>query len=290
MKTTKVFIGLFTVIFILFSCTGHKVKTNNHENKNSLSKMGLVGKVKTLTETKYKAVDAAGEIRKGDTISKYITLFNEKGNTVEISVQESHKPLKKYIDKYDNKGNMIEEDTYNSEGKLQGKSTYKYDDKGKNIENSVYDSISRLLNRYTSKFDKKGEMIERYVYNSDTISYVYKDIFKYDEYGNRIEYITYNPDNSLFSKDINKFDDDGNCIELSTYDPDGSLFSKESYKYNENRNTTENISYSYSKTRDVLVSKTTYKYKYDKTGNWIKVTEFEDGIAKDITEREITYY
>ncbi|MEK6734578.1 MAG: hypothetical protein AABY27_05685, partial [Pseudomonadota bacterium] len=34
----------------------------------------------------------------------------------------------------------------------------------------------------------------------------------------------------------------------------------------------------------------TYKYDYDSTGNWIKRTKFEGGIAKNITEREIIYY
>ncbi len=37
----------------------------------------------------------------------------------------------------------------------------------------------------------------------------------------------------------------------------------------------------------------TYKYNYDKTGNWIKQTAFDElekGIPQIITERKIVYY
>ena len=36
--------------------------------------------------------------------------------------------------------------------------------------------------------------------------------------------------------------------------------------------------------------KYTYKYDYDKNGNWIKRTEFVNYNADNITERDISYY
>jgi hypothetical protein len=39
-----------------------------------------------------------------------------------------------------------------------------------------------------------------------------------------------------------------------------------------------------------LRSKNTYKYEFDKQGNWIKKIEFKDGIPEYILERQYEYY
>ena len=37
-------------------------------------------------------------------------------------------------------------------------------------------------------------------------------------------------------------------------------------------------------------SSITYKYDYDKSGNYIKVVKYYGGVPEEITEREIKYY
>lgn len=68
--------------------------------------------------------------------------------------------------------------------------------------------------------------------------------------------------NNILEYDFqNKYDEKGNQIESNSYNSDGSLDSK-----------------------------WTYKYEFDKQGNWVKRIDFEDGIPKFLLEREYEYY
>jgi len=174
-----------------------------------MAKMKLVGKVKILTEIKYKALDNFGEIQTGDIEGKNVVVFDEKGTKIEESQFDSNDSLEhKYTYKYDDKGNEIEMNSYKSDGSLKFKNTYKYDDKGNKIEENSYASNGSLN---------------------------YKNTYKYDAKGNEIE------------------EDD--------FKSDGTL----DYAF-------------------------TYKYEYNKTGNWMKATEFVNDKPKSISSREIVYY
>ena len=95
--------------------------------KNDLNEMNLNGKVKSIREYSYEAVEKFGEISKGNRISEisgsdeYI-LFNDKVNNIERNI-------------------------YNSDGSLDTKWTYKYDDKRNNIQENWYNSDGRLYNK-----------------------------------------------------------------------------------------------------------------------------------------------
>ena len=79
MKKMKTLIGLIAVSFIVLSCTSQKTI----KNKNDLSELKLIGKIKTFTESRFKAVDISGEIQNGNMQSKEIMLFNDKGNKIQ---------------------------------------------------------------------------------------------------------------------------------------------------------------------------------------------------------------
>ena len=104
------------------------------EKKNDLTEENLKGKVKSIKETTYKAVDKFGQIEKGDVLNNYFNIYNEKGNKIEENWYNSDGRLhSKYTYKYDEKGNMIEENWYESDGSLYEKHTYKYEyDKNNN--------------------------------------------------------------------------------------------------------------------------------------------------------------
>ena len=104
------------------------------EKKNDLTEENLKGKVKSIKETTYKAVDKFGQIEKGDVLNNYFNIYNEKGNKIEDNSYDSDGRLhSKYTYKYDEKGNMIEENWYESDGSLYEKHTYKYEyDKNNN--------------------------------------------------------------------------------------------------------------------------------------------------------------
>lgn len=104
------------------------------EKKNDLTEENLKGKVKSIKETLYEAVDKFGQIKKGNVLNNYFTIYNKKGNTIEGNEYYSNRRFNyKTTYKYDEKGNNIEENYYNSNGRLYEKHTYKYEyDKNNN--------------------------------------------------------------------------------------------------------------------------------------------------------------
>ena len=180
---------------------------NQSEKKNDLTEENLKGKVKSIKETTYKAVDKFGQIEKGDVLNNYFNIYNEKGN-------------------------KIEDNFYDSDGNLSSKDTYEYDEKGNNIEKNNYDSDGSLNSKTTYKYDKKGNKIEDNSYDSDG-SLNSKTTYKYDEKGNNIEKNNYDSDGSLNSKTTYKYDEKGNMIEYNT---DGRFGEKYTYKYEYDKN------------------------------------------------------
>lgn len=111
--------------------------------------------------------------------------------------------------------------------------------------------------------------------------------FIFNEIGDQIEKKLYNTDISVYGKSRYKWDDNGNKIEHSIYDSSDRLESKSTFKYDEKSNEIEWNCFISNGSLDI---KYTYKYDYDETGNWIKKIEFNKGIPKNITTREIEYF
>ena len=119
------------------------VSCNQSEKKNDLTEENLKGKVKSITENTYEAVDKFGQIEKGDVLVDSSAVYTDDGR----------------FKIYNEKGNKIEENYYNSNGSLIYKNTYKYDEKGNKIEENYYNSNGRLYSKTTYKYDEKGNMI-----------------------------------------------------------------------------------------------------------------------------------
>ena len=100
-----------------------------NKKKTDLEDDNLNGKVKSVKEIEYNAIDKFGKIQKGEKStygdSKF-TLYNKDGNKIKDSVGSLlSKDRNKIIYKYDS-GNRIEESWYKSDGSLEGKGIYKY--------------------------------------------------------------------------------------------------------------------------------------------------------------------
>ena len=170
--------------------------------KNDLAELKLNGKIKSIREIPYEAVEKFGEVVKGDALGGFGNLqitFNEKGNKLEEnSFNLDGSLFSKYTYKYDDKGNKLEENFFNSDGSLSSKYTYKYDDKGNQIEGNSFNSDGRLSFKYTYKYDDKGNQIEENSFNSDgnlDDKYTYK--YTYDQQGNWIQRIAYKVKNGV---------------------------------------------------------------------------------------------
>jgi hypothetical protein len=297
MKTIKILIALIS--FIAFSYAGEQTINNDNKIKNDLTELKLKGKVKTLTETGFWAIDKFGEIQNGDIIEKNTLIFNEKGIIIEKKWNKQKgwgiESEDKY--KYDDKGNLIEVNKFNTEGKFCHKWMYKYDDKGNKIYKEEYYDTGSLANKFMYKYDDKGNEIEMddLAYNCSHPNYA-KYIYKCDEKGNQIEEYDYDQGKQeWYHKYTFEYDNKGNKIEINYYSytiSGGWLNEKDTCMYDDNSNKIEIDKTFYSPGGSILNNKDTCKYKhdYDKTGNWTKETEFKNDNPQIITEREITYY
>ena len=187
--------------------------------KNDLAELKLNGKIKSIREIPYEAVEKFGEVVKEDVLgivneNLQIT-FNDKGNKLEENWFNPDGSLSlKYTYKYDDKGNQIEENSFDADGSLSFKYTYKYDDKGNKIELNGFNPDGRLSSKSTYKYDDKDNLIE---VNSDLDS---KFTYKYDDKGNKIEQNWFTTDGSLFSKWTYKYtyDQQDNWTQKIIYD------------------------------------------------------------------------
>ncbi len=269
MKTLGIIILVISSFFLLSFL--------NNKDKNSLTEDNLKGKVKTLTESSYDAVEKFGEVEKSKLKEKQYSKYNDRGNKIEESDYRSDGSLWQHcIYKYNAKGDKIENNEYEPDGSLSGKVIYKYDDRGNLIDESDYHSDGSLMMRTIRKYDDKGNASEMSAYNADG-SLSDKWIDKYDEKGNTIESTRYlfvfsltydtpyriDDQGKLSSKWINKYDEGGNLIESQRYDPEKGII-------------------------DIIY---TFRYdKFDKAGNWQIKIVFKNNIPTDITERKIEYY
>ena len=130
------------------------------EKKNDLTEENLKGKVKSIKETLYEAVDKFGQIEKGNVLYDAFTF--------PFTI-------------YDEKGNNIEENHYDSDGRLSYKYTYKYDEKGNTIEQNIYYHGSRPAENYSYKYeyDKNNNWTQEIEYFNTIPVYITERIIEY---------------------------------------------------------------------------------------------------------------
>jgi hypothetical protein len=198
------------LIILMFSLCYCALK----KDKNSLTKDNIKGRVSTLTESHYSAIERFGETQKGGLEYKYIYKYDTNGNQIEVNGYSNIPGIidgreRKTIYKYDTNGNKIEESWYDPDGSLSLITIFKYDSRGNQIEANCYNSDgSLLISRSTYKYDSRGNKIE------DNFCFPYpvcdsgdKYTFKYDSRGNQIEENRYNSDGSLEYKHTFKYDE-----------------------------------------------------------------------------------
>ena len=296
--------------FFLFSFASAQVKSD-------LQKDNLKGNIKSLTQP----CDGYSHSRKGSSLTKEIILYNNKGFKTEWSDYHADGSIdNKRIYKYDEKGNITEYYIVRADGSITDKRNYLYDSKGNLIQENYSekpDTSDYSSHKNIYKYDDKGNQIEFVRHHKSKYFADLKFSYKYDDKGNQIEeneYImdddgyqratrtsTYNDKNKLIkyinsyfgtsdapelskSETYYKYDTKGNLIEeYELYR--GHLFYRLTYKYDDKDNCIEDIKTDADGIS--IIWKTTCKYDYDKTGNWIKKTNLSDN---SITERVIEYY
>jgi hypothetical protein len=263
--------------FIL-SCSPDK---QIEKNKNTLNNMNLKGKVKSVTETVYNAVNKSGKIQKGKRDGITISNFNINENLIKYASYNSDDSLMlKRIYEYDEYGRLLVE-THYWLGRIKSKHTYTYDGQGHNIKEQYYASPPGpyIENSSTTifKYDNSGNIIEK-ITNYENGSSDHR-IYSYDNRGNIIKEKSLSRDFEA----IYSYDENNNCIGMNYLHSTGNdlLYT---YKYDEKGNMLQSICNVVD--RRIIIN---FKYEqFDRFGNWLIKTQ--TGADTSITEREIEYY
>ena len=174
--------GFIVMCILYFSCLCRCSSPNIDTDR---AESNLNGKVKSLTEVSYEAIERFGKIEKGKILHEDLQkVFNENGNEIEST-------------------------QYSSTGDYYLKWNYSYDDFGKKVDGSRFISDDSSTIKFSFVYDNRGNQIEMATYNSDG-SIEEKRTRVYDEFDNEIELSIYDSDGSLKDKITYKYDENGN--------------------------------------------------------------------------------
>jgi hypothetical protein len=269
-------------IIILGACTS-LMAIGQNPLKTDWQAEDLKGKVKSVKEVTYRAVDKFGQIHKGEIIERRTNKYNNKGHlTEQFKMEDEESNTKTFTYKYDNNGKRIEESVYNSDRKLSGKQFYKYNNAGKLTGCLIYNGLdSSLVGKFLYQYSDNGNCEERLYSAYGMLSK--KTI--YDSNYNLLEEYAYNDDDGdLEEKNVYEYKD-GYLINIFTYNYFDNLIQEMSC--NDKGDVIEVVFYEYGK-----AEKYTSTYKYDTKGNWIEqaIIKSEANIVLRIETREFEYY
>ncbi|SNA74769.1 hypothetical protein [Flavobacterium psychrophilum] len=271
-------------LLICFICLQSCNKNNNE--KSDTEKLNLNGKIKSITENSFHAIEKFGEIIKGKSSNNLLNkenhqmIYNNNGYLIE----EKNEPIYyRLTNKYNSENKVVEVKTFDESGVLTGTTIKKYDKKGNENEYSQF---------YQGKLVAKGK-------------------FLYDDKGNRIEHKYYNENGDLESMQKNTYDNQNNLIGYKYYDANGVLGFSSKYVFDSSGNEIESVNYNslgnidrktistYNSDNLIIEFKDTfndnyytekYTYKFDSNKNWIEKIVFKNGKPESIIERTIEYY
>ena len=224
------------------------------------------------------------------------------GETGNLSSQRSVDLMKRtneYKCLYDGVGNKISESrySYHSDSVVETRSDYYYDTHGilyYSWNLKIFKSFHNFLkSRTIYEYDNHGNVIDfvKETFNhSGGLQSRYRYVKDYDTLGNLIKKEKYNSNEILEFRYTYEYDKNSKLISKTHLSPEFDGQSKTIFKYDRKGNLTiDDRRYIYLKENRSIV-KITYKYTYDRYGNWIKRIKFIDHVPDLITERKIEYY
>lgn len=241
----------------------------------------LKGKVTSYRDTYYSVLEKFGKIKKGPKLNdavfhdQYVS-YDQNGNinhSIEYNSDGTiYCKFKGRADYEDNnvesiylrfdpeiiiekKPFIMESVTY-SWGEMY-EMKYENDSTGRPVEETIFDLMGNVLYKITIKRDEKGNSLDD-KYSDGTV-----DQYKYDSKGNRIEWVSHSSSGST-SRTFVKYNEYGHMIEMIT-----DNFFKSRYKFH--------------------YETYTYKYLYDKQGNWTERIDYENNKPQRIVIRAIEY-
>jgi hypothetical protein len=274
----------FLLFIVLVSWNNDFEIKNNFigKPKTDLQKLNLIGKIKSTTETTFKAIgNSSGELSKTDNnYGKEQIIFNKNGNKIS---ETSKLSSTKY--EYDNLNNLIKESAFFDDGSFRYIKKFKYD-----LNNELTEVISYMNNGNTisqrDKYSKENGKIIINSYGGEKNDLRTKQIMFYDN-GNLVELQEYDSKNMLYHTQKTNYDKNGNEIEVinSSTEFENYIYTLKQ-EYNKKNDLIVFLKYKPNNTLDI---KEVCTYKYDSKGNWIVKTKNSTYNGMTYIERNIEY-
>jgi hypothetical protein len=293
---------MLTTLLMIYLGIGNEVRDQDWK------RLRLQGKVKSMQETTYKAVDLEKSKAEGkNQIYTYISYsFNKKGKQTEVIAYDHNEQIKfiyeyneqnkstktteytwtrggkpkfahirKYY--YDSKDSLVAEIERDSNGNLRHKILYEFDSRGYKTKTAHYDANDSLWQEVTAEYDKKGNKLWDNVYYRDNTKRFTR--YEYDNEGREIKSKVYNAKGGLQEEVLSKYKqgNDGS-VEKRQYTSQGRLLRL--IKYNNRGNEVENIRY------DIYGSGTVLKtlHTYNNQGVKVEKAQFFRDVASSLTK------
>ena len=166
--------------------------------------------------------------------------------------------------------------------------------------NTQYQTIialpeSRKTKEIINIYDQDGCKIKECIYTYDTIFNEDKTLntstsYIYDVESNLLQYIqyTYN-DEGVDTRTVGNYNKHGKLKNETSYTADDFPFRTTKINYDKHGNIKKKT-ITFAEYDEVIKTSYTYKYKYDKQGNWTSMTFIYDSQVYITTQRHISYY
>jgi hypothetical protein len=158
---------------------------------------------------------------------------------------------------------------------------------GKIINKAIYYLRDTLIG-YSKNTYTGNNLTEVKFFDSKNDTLFMSVVYNYDQDGNRIKFQTFNYKNEPGGYREFSYTAEGFLEHVRAYSETGEMTQLYDYTYNDQGDriaelNNENIA------KEVTIDYT-YKYEYDKKGNWVKCVFYIDNQPYMLREREIKYY
>jgi len=258
--------------------------------KTDLEHAKLLGPVKQVMETCYKAHLRGGDVIQGKIESDLahssknnIKTYNENGAKIHEQLFGSDDM---YINTFNEEGHQTESIHYRN-GKLDTTSTNTFNEHGNQIDHTVRKADGSLYFQVISKYFAKHKPLESIHYMGDERKILSRNIYTYNENGDMLTHIEYNGEGKITHQTIKTYNKEGKLIDDNSEYTEEKKFKynrRTTHKYNEHGDTIETAFHKYDGSIDSVFR---YSYTYNKLGQCIETTSYDkDGSSSYVTQHE----
>ena len=230
----------------------------------------IIGKVQSLKEVNYWAEEKNGKVVRRNVIT------TEDRKTTPMRMN--------FMEEYNSSGTVTKSVTLNENDEEIAYCNVEAE--GKIIKKVMYYNNS-ILGLYTKNTYSGRNLTESKFFNANNDVFVRRIVYDYDQNGNRIKVQAFNNINTPGGYSESAYNEDGLLEHVKSYTATGTMIELWDYTYN---NKGEKLTHHQENLITRVKINYTFKYEYDKMGNWIKFIYYKDNKPFILREREIKYF